>query len=63
MYVKTEHKKMKKKLYKTKEEINRLCISKKLIQLRKQDYHISIYLSMFISVCIVYICISGHPNY
>ena len=41
---------MKKKLYKNEEEINRLCVLKKLIKLEKQAYQ-SIYL------------LSGHPYY
>ena len=48
---------MKKKLYKNEEEINRLCILKKLIKLKKQDY-LSIYVYVFLCICI-----SGHPNY
>ena len=51
---------MKKKLYKNEEDINRLCILKKLIKLKKQDY-LSI-LSIYLSMCI-YVCISMYQEY
>ena len=63
---------MKKKFYKNEKEINRLCILKKLIKLKKQDY-LSINLSIYVLYILyiiyifmyfyVYVCISGHPNY